>query len=72
MFGLVSFSRDEIEEIEAEVDGVATTVRVFDTALEDDHSHADVCQTTGPAGRHALRQIRSAMFLKFKGRLQKA
>lgn len=71
VFGLVSFSREELEAIEADVNGIATMIRVFDTALQEDRSHADVCQTTGPTGKHALRKIRSAMFLKFKGRLQK-
>ena len=70
--GLVSFSRREVEDIHAQVDNIATSIRVFDTALHEDRSHADVCQVTGPTGRHATRQIRTAMFLAFKGRLIKA
>ena len=60
--GVLQFFANEIVKIIKSVDGLSGAV--FDTALKDDVSHADVCYTKG--GRKEWRFARSVLFESFK------
>lgn len=64
--GLLRFQAAEVIEVMRSVAGGSGAV--FDTALEDAESHADVCQTRGD--KEVGRNIRSALFEHYKQRLQ--
>ncbi|WP_204313619.1 hypothetical protein [Stenotrophomonas maltophilia] len=61
--GFVKFPASAAQEISKMVDG--GSVGVFDTALQNDRSHADVCQTTGATRAHG-RELRQKMFQALK------
>lgn len=58
--GVINLSVEEIRQIK--VGGNTQAFCVFDTALEGNHAHADVCQVA-PSGGHEARSARGQLFV---------